>query len=151
MSWSARVLPEAEGDRAGRLHRRNRRTGRRDARGRLRHPDRGLYLGVLVCPFCYGAILLKGKLGYDDSLDVFGVHGIGGAGRRPGFRRPGDAALTGQAGGLLDGNADLLFAQAIAVAAVAVYTVVVTSCSSWCSTGSWACASVPKRKSSAST
>jgi hypothetical protein len=28
---------------------------------------------------CYGAILLKGKLGYDDSLDVFGVHGVGGA------------------------------------------------------------------------
>ena len=28
---------------------------------------------------CYGAVLLKGKLGYDDSLDAFGVHGVGGA------------------------------------------------------------------------
>ena len=27
---------------------------------------------------CYGAVLLKGKLGYDDSLDAFGVHGVGG-------------------------------------------------------------------------
>ena len=27
---------------------------------------------------CYGAILLKGRLGYDDSLDVVGVHGVGG-------------------------------------------------------------------------
>ena len=35
-------------------------------------------------------------------------------------------ALTGGAGGLFNGNANLLFAQAIAVTAVAVYTVVVT-------------------------
>ena len=35
-------------------------------------------------------------------------------------------ALTGGAGGLLNGNADLLFAQAISVVAVAVYTVVMT-------------------------
>jgi Amt family ammonium transporter len=35
-------------------------------------------------------------------------------------------ALTGGAGGLLNGNADLFFAQAIAVAAVAAYTVIAT-------------------------
>jgi Amt family ammonium transporter len=28
--------------------------------------------------FCYATIQLKNKLGYDDSLDVFGIHGIGG-------------------------------------------------------------------------
>ena len=38
----------------------------------------------------------------------------------------GVVGLTGGAGGLLNGNADLLFAQAIAVAAVAVYTVILT-------------------------
>ena len=27
---------------------------------------------------CYGAVLLKSRLGYDDALDAFGVHGIGG-------------------------------------------------------------------------
>ena len=27
---------------------------------------------------CYGAVVLKDKLGYDDSLDAFGVHGVGG-------------------------------------------------------------------------
>ncbi|MCY1354590.1 Ammonia channel [compost metagenome] len=35
----------------------------------------GLAAGV-ICYFC--ATSLKRKLGYDDSLDVFGVHGIGG-------------------------------------------------------------------------
>jgi Amt family ammonium transporter len=27
---------------------------------------------------CYYAIILKNKMGYDDSLDAFGIHGIGG-------------------------------------------------------------------------
>jgi Amt family ammonium transporter len=35
----------------------------------------GLGGGVL----CYGGVLLKGKLGYDDALDVVGVHGVGGS------------------------------------------------------------------------
>lgn len=38
-----------------------------------------ILIGILVCPICYGAILLKNKLRYDDSLDAFGVHGVGGA------------------------------------------------------------------------
>jgi ammonium transporter, Amt family len=80
----------------------------------------------LVCPFCYGAILLKGKLGYDDSLDVFGVHGIGALVGVLALGVVATPALTGGAGGLLNGNADLFFAQAIAVAAVTTYSVVVT-------------------------
>ncbi|MES2202387.1 MAG: ammonium transporter [candidate division FCPU426 bacterium] len=35
-------------------------------------------MGLLVSLVCYGAIFLKEKLGYDDSLDAFGVHGVGG-------------------------------------------------------------------------
>ena len=35
-------------------------------------------LGTIAALVCYLAILLKGKLGYDDSLDAFGVHGVGG-------------------------------------------------------------------------
>lgn len=35
-------------------------------------------LGAIAAVICYLAILLKGKLGYDDSLDAFGVHGVGG-------------------------------------------------------------------------
>jgi Amt family ammonium transporter len=89
-------------------------------------PLGALVLGVLVCPLCYGTILLKGRLGYDDSLDVFAVHGIAGLAGVLGLGVLAVPALTGQAGGLLDGNADLLLAQAIATAAIAAYTIVVT-------------------------
>jgi ammonium transporter, Amt family len=89
-------------------------------------PTGALVLGILVCPFVYGAIVVKGKLGYDDSLDVFGVHGVGAIVGVLALGVLATPGLTGGAGGLLNGNADLLFAQAIAVAAVAVYTVILT-------------------------
>jgi Amt family ammonium transporter len=37
-----------------------------------------LALGALASIICYLAIMLKNKLGYDDSLDAFGIHGVGG-------------------------------------------------------------------------
>ena len=42
-------------------------------------PVGALVLGSLSAMVCYCAILLKYKLGYDDTLDVFGVHGVGSA------------------------------------------------------------------------
>lgn len=41
-------------------------------------PYGALILGVLASIFCYTAIIVKNRLGYDDSLDAFGIHGIGG-------------------------------------------------------------------------
>src|SRR5207249_4413959 len=41
-------------------------------------PGGALVIGVVAGTACYGAVLLKGVLGYDDSLDAFGVHGVGG-------------------------------------------------------------------------
>ena len=41
-------------------------------------PVGALALGALASFICYYAILLKDKLGYDDSLDAFGLHGVGG-------------------------------------------------------------------------
>ena len=41
-------------------------------------PAGAIALGFLASGLCYGAILLKNRLGYDDTLDVFGVHGIAG-------------------------------------------------------------------------
>jgi Amt family ammonium transporter len=35
-------------------------------------------LGVLATIICYAAILLKEKFHYDDTLDAFGIHGVGG-------------------------------------------------------------------------
>jgi Amt family ammonium transporter len=89
-------------------------------------PICALLLGAFVCPLCYGAIWIKGRLGYDDSLDVFGVHGVGGLAGVLALGVVAAPALTGTAGGLLDGNVDLLSAQAIATAVVTVYTIGVT-------------------------
>jgi Amt family ammonium transporter len=41
-------------------------------------PWAAIVIGVLAGLVCYSAVLFKAKLGYDDSLDAFGVHGIGG-------------------------------------------------------------------------
>lgn len=41
-------------------------------------PVGALVLGILASGICYLAIIMKNKLGYDDTLDAFGIHGIGG-------------------------------------------------------------------------
>ncbi len=41
-------------------------------------PGSALILGTLTGCACYAFVALKNKFGYDDSLDAFGVHGIGG-------------------------------------------------------------------------
>jgi len=41
-------------------------------------PAGAMALGVIATLVCYMAIMVKNKLGYDDSLDAFGIHGVGG-------------------------------------------------------------------------
>ncbi|MDB5311688.1 MAG: ammonium transporter [Gemmataceae bacterium] len=41
-------------------------------------PGGALVIGIVAGIACYGAVLIKPLLGYDDSLDAFGVHGVGG-------------------------------------------------------------------------
>jgi len=41
-------------------------------------PYGAMALGIIASMTCYTAILVKNKLGYDDSLDAFGIHGVGG-------------------------------------------------------------------------
>ena len=42
-------------------------------------PSGALFIGIAAGLVCYwGAAFLKPKMGYDDSLDVFAVHGLGG-------------------------------------------------------------------------
>lgn len=38
----------------------------------------GIFIGLFAAVICYLAVALKNRLGYDDSLDAFGVHGVGG-------------------------------------------------------------------------
>ncbi len=41
-------------------------------------PYGAIALGALAACICYSAIQFKNRLGYDDTLDVFGIHGMGG-------------------------------------------------------------------------
>ncbi|MFC2098619.1 ammonium transporter [Bacteroidota bacterium] len=41
-------------------------------------PGGALILGAIASVLCYLAIMMKNRAGYDDSLDAFGIHGIGG-------------------------------------------------------------------------
>jgi ammonium transporter, Amt family len=41
-------------------------------------PMASIIIGILAGLGCYGAVLMKTRLKYDDSLDTFGVHGVGG-------------------------------------------------------------------------
>ena len=83
-------------------------------------PGAALIMGVAAGLVCYGGILLKARLKYDDSLDAFGVHGIGGT---FGAIITGVFATVG-ATGLLAGNAKQLMIQLIAVVAAGAYAVV---------------------------
>ncbi len=85
-------------------------------------PGAALIMGILAGLVCYGGILLKAKLKYDDSLDAFGVHGIGGT---FGALATGVFATVG-ATGLLSGNMDQFITQVIAVAAAGAYAFIVT-------------------------
>ncbi len=41
-------------------------------------PGGAIVLGALATGICYLAIVVKNKMGYDDTLDAFGIHGVGG-------------------------------------------------------------------------
>lgn len=85
-------------------------------------PGWALVIGIGAGIICYGAVLLKGKLGYDDSLDAFGIHGVGGA---FGAIATGAFATVG-ATGLIMGNTAQFISQVIAVAAAGAYAFIVT-------------------------
>ncbi|WP_095977040.1 ammonium transporter [Melittangium boletus] len=90
-------------------------------------PAASLVIGILAGGVCYGAVLLKEKLHYDDSLDAWGVHGVGGLLGALLVGVFSQAALNpAGADGLLAGNPALLGKQALALLVVGAYTAVVT-------------------------
>lgn len=90
-------------------------------------PLSAILIGVVGGALCYFAVLMKARLGYDDALDVVGVHGVGGLW---------GALATGLfasvvwnpdgADGLFFGNADQFVIQAIGAGAAIAYSVVLT-------------------------
>jgi Amt family ammonium transporter len=96
-------------------------------------PWQGVVIGLIAGAVCFWACTwLKLKLGYDDSLDVFGVHGVGGA---TGTLLTGvfavaalSASPDAPAGspGLLEGNARQVLLQIYAIVATLVWSGVLT-------------------------
>jgi len=90
------------------------------AAGHIR-PASALLLGALASLLCYAAVQLKGRLGYDDSLDAFGVHGVGGI---FGALAVGLFAFTPVEGGLAQlGKQALGVVVAIAFAALGTFVI----------------------------
>jgi ammonium transporter, Amt family len=81
-------------------------------------PGGAIAIGAVAGVMCYLAVRMKSRLGYDDALDVVGVHGIGGiwGALATGIFASVAVNSTG-ANGLLYGNPRQLFIQAVAVIA----------------------------------
>jgi len=88
-------------------------------------PTSAVLMGLIAGPVCYGAVMLKGSLGYDDALDAFGIHGVGGA---LGAILTGVLASAAWGGteGLIGGNSELFIENIIGVLAAGAYSVIVT-------------------------
>jgi Amt family ammonium transporter len=84
-------------------------------------------IGLLAGAVCYFAVISKERLGYDDSLDAFGVHGVGGL---LGALLTGvfaEKALNeGGRDGVIAGNAAQVVPQIVGVVAVGLYAAIVT-------------------------
>ena len=90
-------------------------------------PMSALIIGAIAGAVCYSACNLKSKLGYDDSLDVVGVHGVGGTwGALATGLFASKAINEAGADGLFFGNAGQLRTQLIAVLATYALAVVLT-------------------------
>ena len=94
-------------------------------------PWAAMAIGLMAGVVCYWAsVVLKTRLGYDDSLDVFGVHGVGGilGSILVGIfatRAINDVA-KGQPVGLVDGHAGQILTQLYGVVAIGIFCAVAT-------------------------
>jgi len=87
-----------------------------------------LIIGGVAGVICYGAVLAKDRLGYDDSLDVVGIHGVGGIWGTLATGLFASKLINPDGGdGLFFGNAAQLGIQAVGVLAVIIFCGVMTA------------------------
>jgi|SRR5688572_24666168 len=86
-------------------------------------PIGALAIGGIAGVVCFGGVMLKQRLGYDDALDAFGVHGVGGA---AGAILTGVFATAALAPGGEGGGLRLVGIQLLGVGAAAAYAAIAT-------------------------
>lgn len=90
-------------------------------------PMSALIIGIIAGGLCYLSLNLKGRFGYDDSLDAFGVHGVGGILGTLSAGLFADKLINpAGANGMFFGNPSQFFVQALAILAVALYSFIVS-------------------------
>jgi ammonium transporter, Amt family len=91
-------------------------------------PGAALIIGGVAGVICYMAVLAKDRLGYDDSLDVVGIHGVGGVWGTLATGLFASKLINADgADGLFYGNASLFGLQALGVIATIAYCAIVTA------------------------
>ena len=92
------------------------------------NPMNAIFIGILVALFCYIAVvMIKSRLGYDDSLDAFGVHGVGGIWGTLATGLFAEKAVNAAgADGLFFGNANLFLVQLMLVIIVPLFAAAMT-------------------------
>ncbi|MCB2207975.1 MAG: ammonium transporter [Bacteroidetes bacterium] len=84
-----------------------------------------MLIGIAAGAVCYIAVHFKNKFGWDDALDVWGVHGIGGVLGTISLGIFAMSAVNGQSG-LIEGDYTFFFTEVIAVLIGAVYAFLFT-------------------------
>jgi len=92
------------------------------------NPMNAIFIGIIVSMVCYIAVAkIKPKLGYDDSLDVFGVHGVGGLWGTLATGLFAETAVNAAGSdGLFFGNAHQFFVQCLLFVVAGTFAAVVT-------------------------
>jgi len=90
-------------------------------------PISAMIIGALGGLFCYGGVMMKSRLGYDDALDVVGIHGIGGTwGALATGLFASKAVNPAAANGLFFGNPGQLWIQFLSVIVTMIFAFILT-------------------------
>ncbi len=86
-----------------------------------------IIIGGISSAVCYYmVVVVKNRLGYDDALDAFGVHGVGGIIGSIAVGIFANPSIQSGYTGLIHGSSKLFVSQIIAVSVVLVYTLITT-------------------------